>query len=111
MGGGVVQHQVHVELGGDFAVEGAQELAELDRPMAGVQGTDDLAGGDVEGGVEARGAVADVVVAGPRRAAGQHRKDGLGAIESLDLGEPSWVVERLLIQQGDWSCGSTSEVR
>ena len=63
-----------------------QELAELDRAVAGVQRPDHLAGRDVERGVQARGAVADVVVAGPRGGAGQHREHRLGAVEGLDLG-------------------------
>ena len=54
--GAVVEDHVHVELGGDLAVEGLQELLELDRAVAGVQRADHLAGGDVQRGVEARGA-------------------------------------------------------
>ncbi|MGD9527756.1 hypothetical protein, partial [Pseudonocardia sp.] len=32
-------------------------------------------------------------------------------IEPINVTESSWVVERLLIEQGDWSDGSTSQVR
>ena len=45
-----------------------------------------LPGGQIQRGIQARGAVADVVVAGPRRGARQHREHRLGAVERLDLG-------------------------
>ena len=86
VGGGVVEHEVDVEVGGDLAIERGQELLELDRAVAGVQRADDLAGGDVQRGVEARGAGALVVVGGALGRAGQHRQDRRGAIERLDLG-------------------------
>ena len=76
MGGGVVENQVHVEFGGYFGVDLAQEPQELGGAVAGVQRSDDLSAGQVQGGVEAGGAVADVVVAGARRGAGQHRETG-----------------------------------
>jgi hypothetical protein len=82
----VVQHEMHVELGGDLAVKGGQEPLELDRAVAAVQPADDLAGGQIEGGVEARGAGAPVVVGGALGRAGQHRQDRGGAIQRLDLG-------------------------
>ena len=63
-----------------------QELLELDRAMAGVQRADDLAGAEVQRGVEARGAVALVVVGGALGEPGQHRQDRRGAIQRLDLG-------------------------
>jgi len=49
---------VHVQPGGDAAVDEVQEFAELDGPMMGSEVRDDLAGGDVEGGVEVGRAVA-----------------------------------------------------
>lgn len=54
--GVVVEHQVDVEAGRDFPVELDEELLELLRAVAPVQGTDDLAGGDLEGGEERGGA-------------------------------------------------------
>jgi len=51
--GGVVEHEVHVEIGGDLTIQRLQELLELDRAMTAVQLADDLAGRDVQGGVEA----------------------------------------------------------
>ena len=83
---GVVEHQVHVEVGRDLAVDGLQELLELDRAVAGVQRADDLAGREVERGVEAGRAVTLVVVG---RALGDpraHRQDRRGPVQRLDLG-------------------------
>ncbi len=51
--GGVVQDQVHVEIGGDFLLECVEELLELDSAVAGVQPADHFPGGDVQSGVEA----------------------------------------------------------
>ena len=86
VGDAVVEDHVHVELGGDFAVEGLEELLELDRAVAGVQRADHLAGRDVQRGVEARGAGAFVVVGRALRGAGQHRQDRRGPVQRLDLG-------------------------
>ena len=76
---------MHVEVLGYLGVDLFQECQELGGAMARMQGTDDFAGREVQGGIEARGAVADVVMAGPRRAAGQHREHRLGPVERLDL--------------------------
>ena len=62
-----------------------QELLELDRAVAGVQRADHLAGGEVQRGVQARGARALVVVRRALRRAGQHRQDRRRPIERLDL--------------------------
>ena len=78
VGGGVVEHEVHVEVVGDLGVDRASGTSwnsiarwrACSEPMT-------LPGGEVQRGVEARGAVADVVVAGARRGAGQHRQDRL----------------------------------
>ena len=45
---------MHVQVGGDLAIKGLQELLELDRAVAGVQRADHLARRDVQRGVEAR---------------------------------------------------------
>ena len=42
-----------VEIGGDLAIERLQEGLELDRAVPAVQGSDHVAGADVQGGVEA----------------------------------------------------------
>jgi len=52
--GGVVEHEMDIELGGHFAVEGLEELLELDRAVPAVQRADDLAASDVKRGAEAR---------------------------------------------------------
>jgi hypothetical protein len=51
--GRVVQHHVQVQVGGDFTVEGGQEVLELDRPVPGRQSADDFAGAQVRRGVKA----------------------------------------------------------
>ena len=71
---------------GDFAVDGLQELLELDRAVTRVQASDHLARGEVQRRVEARGAGAPIVVAGALGDARQQRQDRRGAIERLDLG-------------------------
>ena len=86
MCGCVVEDQVYVEIIGDFGVELFEEGQELGGPVARMQGADHFAGGEVEGGIQARGAVADVVVAGTRGRAGQHREHWLGPVKGLDLG-------------------------
>ena len=54
--------------------------------VLGVAGARDLAGRDLQRRVQARRAVALVVVGHPRGLAGLHRQRRLGAIERLDLG-------------------------
>src|SRR5207245_3681512 len=58
----VVQDEMHVELGADFAVDEAEELQELLVTMAGVAMTDHLAAGDIERREETGDPVAFVVV-------------------------------------------------
>lgn len=55
----VVQDQVNLQAGRDFLVQFREELLELRRPVAAVKRSDDLAGGDFEGGEEGRGAGAN----------------------------------------------------
>jgi hypothetical protein len=71
---------VDVKVGGDFAVDGLQELLELDRAMAAVQPADDFAGGEVQCRVQARGASAFVVVGGALGVPGSIGK--IGAVRS-----------------------------
>ena len=54
--------------------------------MAGGEVGDHVAGGDVERGVQVRGAVALVVMGAPLGRAGQHRQHRRGAVQRLDLG-------------------------
>ncbi len=74
-----------VEPGRHFLVELGQELLELHRPVVPVQGTDHLAGGDLQSGEQGGGAGADVVMASTLGDAGHHRQDRLGPVERLDL--------------------------
>jgi hypothetical protein len=78
--GGVVEHETDIGVGWDFAVEGLQELFELDRAVACVQAADDLAGGEVQRGVEARGAGSLVVVGGALGVPGSSGR--IGALRS-----------------------------
>ena len=70
---------------GTSRVDGGQELLELDRAVAAVQRADDLAGGDVQRGVEARRAGALVVVGG---ALGDARAASAG---SARCGPSAWI--------------------
>ncbi len=63
-----------------------EERDELLVAVLGVAGTGDLAGRDLQRGVEAGRAVALVVMRHPLRLARLHRQRRLGAIERLDLG-------------------------
>ena len=47
----VVEHDVDVEAGRDLAIDGPEELLELDRAVAAVELADDLAGGQVQPGI------------------------------------------------------------
>jgi hypothetical protein len=76
---------VHVEIVGHLAIDRLQELLELDRAVTAVQLADDLAGGEITRGIEARGAVALVVMCGALRDAGQHRQRRCGPVERVDL--------------------------
>jgi len=78
--GAVVEHEVDVEMRGDLAIEGLEELFELDCAVAGVQPADDLAGAQIQRGVEAGGARAPVVVGGALGNAREHRQDRRGPI-------------------------------
>ena len=43
VGGGIVENQVHIEIGGHFGVDLAEERQELGGPVTDMQRTDDLA--------------------------------------------------------------------
>jgi hypothetical protein len=64
--------------------------------VAPVERSDDLVGGDLEGGEQGGDAGADVVVAAAFRDTGHHRQDRLGAVQGLDL--------RLLVHTQDLGC-------
>jgi len=85
VGRGVVEHDVHVEVGGHGGVDQVEEAAELLGTLPGRHFRDHLAGSDVERGVEVGGAVAEVVVRLPRRHPRQQRQHRRRTVERLDL--------------------------
>jgi hypothetical protein len=66
-------------------LDGVEEVAELRRAVALLVLADDLARPSVEGGEEAGGAVALVVVSAPLHLAGAHGQQRRGSIEGLYL--------------------------
>ncbi len=74
MGAVAVEDEVNLEVVGHLLLDAPEEPLELRRPVTAVQRADHLAGGHVQGGEEAGGAVAHVVVAAPLRGAGHHRR-------------------------------------
>jgi hypothetical protein len=74
VGRAVVEHDVDIEVAGDLAVDRLQELVKLERPVAVVQLADHHPGREIQGGVEAGGAVALVVVVRSGRRAREHRQ-------------------------------------
>jgi hypothetical protein len=105
VGGVVVEHEVHVELGWHLVVDRLQEPLELERAVTGVQRADHLAAGRVERGEQARSAVALVVVRAALRHARQQR---LAAIERLNLGllvdaQHQRALRRVQVQADDVS--------
>ena len=83
--GCVVHDDVDVEVGGHGALHLIEEGAELARPMPLLAGSDDCAGGCVEGG-EQRGRAGGLVVVGaPLHLARPHGQHRLRAVEGLDL--------------------------
>jgi hypothetical protein len=83
VGGVVVEHEVHLQLGGDLAVDRLQQALELDRAMAVVQRSDYLSRGGVQGSEQAEGTVALVVVRSALGHARQHRQNRRGPIQRL----------------------------
>src|SRR4051812_23444359 len=81
----VVQDDVHVQVGGDVAVDLVQESDEVRAGVVGADVGDDPAGGDLQRGEQVAGAVALVVVGGPGRRGGQHRQDRRRPVDRLDL--------------------------
>jgi hypothetical protein len=90
---GVVHDDMHVEAGGNVALDLVEELAELLCPVAGHALADHRTGlhvglrghGCDEASEQRRGAVPLKIVRAPLDLAGTHRQHRLGAIEGLDL--------------------------
>src|SRR5205823_4159368 len=85
VGGGVVHDHVDVQLRRDVLVDQVQEPAELLGPVPGGEIGDDVAGGNIEGGVQVGDAVPDVVVGLALRDARPKGQDRCGAVQGLDL--------------------------
>src|ERR1035441_4417702 len=106
VGGVVVADQVQVQAGGSPRVDGLEELQELLLPVPAVVRGDDLPGGDVQGGEQAGRAIADIVVAAPRRGGGQDRQAGGRAVNRLNLrllihAQDQGVLGRVHVQADD----------
>ena len=106
VGGVVVDDQVDVEVlrhaGVDVAEEGEELLVAVSLAAPG----DHLAGGDVEGGEQGGGAVADVVVGDALDVSEPHGQHRLGAVERLHLAllvdaQHQGVVRRVEVQADD----------
>jgi hypothetical protein len=76
VGGEVVQDDMDVEVGGDFAVDLVQEGDEVVLVVAGANIGDDRAVGDVERGEQVNGAVALIVMRRSLGRGGQHGQVG-----------------------------------
>src|SRR5687767_14505179 len=81
----VVEHEMDAHVLRDVLVDRVEELSELDTGMPSMMLGDDAAGLDVERSKERRGSVPHVVVSAPLDLPGTHRKDGLAAIQRLNL--------------------------
>ena len=77
---------MHVQIGGYRGLNGIEELAELNRAVAPVAPTDDLAGLGFESGEQGRSAMPNVVMRAPLRLAWPHGQQRPGAVQCLDLG-------------------------
>jgi hypothetical protein len=76
---------MHVQVRRDGGVDRVQEAAELLGAVPRRHVGDEVAGGDVQGGVQVGGAVADVVVRPALGHARHERQHRGGAVERLDL--------------------------
>ena len=99
----VVEHQMDIERGGDISLDVAQEREELLVAVAMLAFGHDRAGGDVQGGEQRRGAVADVVVGHPFNVAQPHGQHRLCAVQRLHLAflidaEHQCLIRRVEIQ-------------
>jgi hypothetical protein len=94
VGGVVVQDQVQVEVFRDGGVDELEEPQELLVSVPAVGLGDDGAAGEIEGGEQAGGAVADVVVGHPGRRRGEHGQARGGPVEGLDQSRPSFLGQK-----------------
>jgi hypothetical protein len=99
VGGGVVEHEMHLQAGRHAAVDQVEEGAELPGAVPLPAGADDLPRLHVQRGEQVGGAVPDVIVGAPLDLAGPRRQHRGGALERLDGG--------LLVMEGFSSTHST----
>jgi ELWxxDGT repeat protein len=85
VGSAVVEHEMDFCILRNVAIDGVEELAELDAAVTAVVLGDDLPGLDVEGCEEGRGAVPNVVVGPPLELTRPHGQDRLAPVQGLDL--------------------------
>ena len=102
----VVHDQMNIEIGRHTGVHALEKAQILLVAMAALADGQDLAGGDVQGGKEGRGAVAHVVVRDAFDVADAHRQQRLGSVQSLDLAllvdaEHHGLVRRVQIESDD----------
>jgi hypothetical protein len=81
----IVGRQMDVEIGRHRLLDLSEEFAEFDRTVPLITAADDVSGGDIQSGKQRGGAVTLVVMATPLDLSGPHPKQGLGAVEYLDL--------------------------
>ena len=85
VGAVVVDDEVDIEVRGHVGVDVSEEAQELLVAVARPALGEDLAGGDVQGGKEGGGAVADVAVRHAFDVAEPEGQEGLGALQGLGL--------------------------
>ena len=103
MGAGVVENQVQVEIGVCHLVDLTQESDEFLSTMPLRDSADDLTRGDIESRIEAAGSVAFVVVGSSFDLPWTQLKQGLSAIQRLNLcllvnGEDDCVFRRIEVE-------------
>jgi len=76
---------VNIQIPGNVLLHVPEEPEIFLMAMAMLAASEDGAGGDIEGGEERRGAMADIVVGKPFDIAKPHRQHRLSAVQGLDL--------------------------
>jgi len=85
VGAVVVEDEMYVKLRGYVVLDGVDKAAELAGVMPTMQLAQHLAAGHIEGGKQAGGAVASVIVAAAFGLSGAHGQQRRGAVQRLNL--------------------------
>ena len=85
VGGIVVHHQMHVELGRYVGLDGVEELAELERAVAALELTDHPTRLGIQRGEQTGGSMPQVVVGAAFGLSRAHGQQGSGAFQCLNL--------------------------